>query len=93
MRKIAQDQQADDVFLRLLDERNRIGLPTSPLAGRNYAPTLFEGMENNGGYKRQVFARAMGRLLSARQIVATTKGPKSRQTMQLIRVEDAATGK
>lgn len=89
LRKIAQDQQADDVFLHLLDERNRIGLPISPLPGRNYAPTIFEGMEGNGGYRKHVFARAMQRLLNEGKISVTTEGPKSRQTKQLIRAEDA----
>jgi RecA-family ATPase len=88
LRKIAQDQEADDVFLRLLDERNRTGLPTSPLAGRNYAPTIFEGMEGNGGYKKTVFARAMQRLLSAGQIVVTTEGPPTRRTRHLVRAEE-----
>jgi RecA-family ATPase len=91
--KLAQDQEADDVFLRLLDERNRIGLPTSPLAGRNYAPSIFEGMEDNGGYRKTVFARTMDRLLKGGRIVVTTDGSASRNKKCLVRSEAAEEAK
>jgi RecA-family ATPase len=93
MRKIAEEQEVDDVFLRLLDERNRLGLPTGPLNGSNYAPKLFEKMEGNGGYRKAVFARAMDRLLKSGRVVVITEGPPSRSRKWLIRAEDAGNAK
>jgi RecA-family ATPase len=92
LRKIAQDQEADEVFLRLLDERNRIGLIVSPEVGRNYAPTIFEGLDGNGGYGKPIFARAMDRLLTADRIAVVNDGPPSRCRKRLVRAEDVARG-
>lgn len=88
LRKMAQDQDADEVFLRLLDERNRIGLVVSPEVGRNYAPTIFQGLEGNGGHAKPIFARAMDRLLTANRIAVVNDGPPSRLRKRLVRAED-----
>jgi hypothetical protein len=63
-------------------------LPISPLNGRNYAPTIFEGMEGNGGYRKTVFTRAMERPLKGGWIVVIADGPASRSKQRLVRADD-----
>ena len=76
------------MLLRLLDDRNRIRLIVSPEVGRDCAPTIFEGMERNGGHGKSVFARAIDRLLAAdRNPVARVRWRTRRPRVWLDAVE------
>jgi RecA-family ATPase len=68
LHRLAQDGEAEAVFLRLLDERNAQGRFTSDKKSRNYAPTVFAEMTGNSGFTAKAFARAMDRLFEARKI-------------------------
>jgi RecA-family ATPase len=85
MQRATRDQEAEHTFLRLLDERERLGLSVYPAPGRNYAPSMFADMEGNGGYSKQVFARAMHRLMVAGTLKTTPVGPPSKGKAKLVR--------
>jgi RecA-family ATPase len=84
--RAAQDQAAEAKFLELLDHFTKLGIDSSPNAGRNYAPTLFEKSEQSGGFRRRALAAAMERLLAGGRIKVETTGPASRQKKILVRV-------
>jgi RecA-family ATPase len=68
LHRLAKDSECDETFLRLMDERNGQGRPVSDKSGRNYAPAVFAGLDNNGGFTRQAFAKAMERLFQTKTI-------------------------
>lgn len=63
--KIAKDQECEQVFLRLLDERNAQGGHVGRKQSGMYAPKEFADAPNNGGFTKQKFAAAMHRLFTA----------------------------
>jgi RecA-family ATPase len=72
LHRLAKDQQCDEIFLRLMDERNAQGRPVGDKAGRNYAPAIFADHDSNGGYTRAAFAKAMERLFHAKRVALRT---------------------
>jgi RecA-family ATPase len=66
LHRLAKDQACDEIFLRLLDERNAQGRYVGENPGKNYAPAVFAEMAGNGNHTRQAFAKAMERLFSAK---------------------------
>jgi RecA-family ATPase len=84
--RLAKDAECEQIFLRMLDEREGQGRHVSS-EGRasTYAPTAFATMSDNGGFTRKAFAAAMERLLQAGKIVQVTDGPASRQRGRLTR--------
>jgi RecA-family ATPase len=68
LHRLAKDAECEQMFLRLLDERNAQGRPVSDKSGRNYAPAIFAELVGNGSFTRQPFAKAMERLFVAKKI-------------------------
>jgi RecA-family ATPase len=86
LHRIAKDQECEETFLRLLDERAGQGRYVSSEArASTYAPTAFAAMPNNGDFRRNAFAAAMERLLTAGKILQVMEGPASRQRGRLVR--------
>src|SRR5580704_17184992 len=63
--RAAKEQQCEEIFLRLLDERiaqgGHVGRKTSAM----YAPKVFAEAPDNGGFAKSAFAAAMERLFTA----------------------------
>lgn len=68
LHRLAKDQKCEEIFMRLLDERNAQGRYVSDKGGKNYAPAAFADMTDAGGYTAKAFAAAMNRLFEARKI-------------------------
>jgi hypothetical protein len=62
LHRLAKDAECDQVFLRLLDERNAQGRPVYPGRGHSYAPAIFAEMPGANGFTPKAFAAAMERL-------------------------------
>jgi RecA-family ATPase len=71
--RAAMDAECEEIFLRLLDERNAQGRHVSDKSGKNYAPAVFADMTGNGGFTRKPFTHAMDRLFEGRKIVLRTE--------------------
>ena len=69
LHRLAKDTEAEELFLRFLDERMAQGRTVSDKRGTNYAPAVFAEMAGNQGYTAKAFAKAMDRLFTARKIV------------------------
>jgi RecA-family ATPase len=65
LHRLAKDQECEQIFLRLLDERNAQGSHVGRGTSGMYAPKEFANSPNNGGYAKQAFAAAMERLFTA----------------------------
>lgn len=87
-RSMAQNQ-ADAMFLILLDRFTGQGRPVSDSTGRGYAPAIFASETNNDGITRDGFRAAMSRLFAANRIRIEMEGPPSRQRRRIARVEEA----
>jgi RecA-family ATPase len=74
----------DDVFLKLLEERNAQGRWVTPNKATGYAPKELATMPNANGCTATAFAKAMERLLTAKQIIVETFGPPSKQRQRLV---------
>jgi RecA-family ATPase len=91
MHRVAKDQECEETFLRLLDEREGQGRHVSS-EGRaaTYAPKAFADMPNNGDFRRNAFAAAMERLLQSGKLIQVMEGPASRQRGRLVRKHAAS---
>lgn len=76
---IAANQAADSVFLDCLRMATAQGRQFSPSRCSTFAPTCFARMPEAKGYRANVLAMAMERLLSSGAVTVTTKGPPSKQ--------------
>jgi len=81
--QLAFKQQAEAVFLALLDQFERQGRNVSPNPGRSYAPTLFATEPEAMGINAAALKKAMAHLLSANKIHVRKSGPPSRQRSHL----------
>ena len=81
--KLAFEQQAEAVFLTMLEQFERQGRNVSPNPGRSYAPTLFATEPEAMGINAAALKRAMAHLLSANKIHVRKSGPPSRQRSHL----------
>jgi RecA-family ATPase len=88
--QVANDAQCDEMFLRLLDERNDQRRDVSDKASITYAPKVFSEMDNNGGFSNREFARAMERLFRARKITLEKVGPPSDLRKRIVRPAPAS---
>ncbi|HEX4410559.1 MAG TPA: AAA family ATPase [Xanthobacteraceae bacterium] len=68
LHRLAKEQECDDTFLRLMDDRNAQGRFVSDKKSRNYAPTVFAEIQGGRGFTTQAFAKSMERLFQARKI-------------------------
>jgi RecA-family ATPase len=75
----------DEAFLRCLDIKSAQRINVFFHKGRGYAPAMFEGMAEAGGYKRPALAKAMERLMSDGRIKNEPYGPPSRSSVRLVR--------
>jgi RecA-family ATPase len=82
---LAMDAECDEIFMRLLDEVNGAGRHASDAPSSTYAPKLFAGMDGNGGFTKQKFAKAMERQFRAKKITKEMFGPPSRQRSRIVR--------
>jgi RecA-family ATPase len=64
LHRLAKDAECEQIFLRLLDERNAQGSHVGRKISGMYAPKEFAAAPNNGGYTKQAFAAAMQRLFT-----------------------------
>ena len=67
--KMALDNKADRVFLKLLKQCREAGMELSDKAGSKYAPTIFAGLPDAEGVSKKQFTSAQNRLLLGREIV------------------------
>jgi RecA-family ATPase len=65
LHRLAKAQECEQIFLRLLDERNAQGSHVGRGTSGMYAPKVFASSPNNGGYTKQAFASVMEQLFSA----------------------------
>ncbi|MGP0083605.1 MAG: AAA family ATPase [Steroidobacteraceae bacterium] len=65
LHRIAKDTECEEIFLRLLDERNAQGSHVGRKTSGMYAPKEFAASPSNGGFTKQAFAGAMQRLFVA----------------------------
>jgi RecA-family ATPase len=84
---LAKDVECDEVFMRLLDEVNGSGRHVSDAPSSTYAPKVFAGMDGNGGFTKQKFAKAMERQFRGRKITKEIFGPPSRQRSRIVRTK------
>ena len=82
--RMAAEQRADDVFLKLLARFNRQGQDVSSNKGPTYAPAAFADHPEAKGIGRKALGTAMQRLLDARSIVIEQHGPPSRRRSRLV---------
>jgi RecA-family ATPase len=74
----------DDVFLKLIEERNAQGRWVTPNKATGYAPKELATMPGASGCTAPAFANAMERLLTAKRIIVETFGPPSKQRQRLV---------
>jgi RecA-family ATPase len=82
--RAAAERKVDDLFLRLLEERNAQGRYVTPNRAVGYAPKELSAMAGANGVKAPAFAKAMERLLTSGQIIVETFGYASRQRQRLV---------
>lgn len=82
--RAAAQQGLDDLFMRLLEERNAQGRWVTPSKATGYAPKELATMPGAGTATAIAFAHAMERLLSAKRISVETFGPPSKQRQRLV---------
>jgi RecA-family ATPase len=82
--RAAAERQVDDLFLRLLEQRNTQGRWVTPNKAIGYAPKELATMPDANGTTAAALAKAMERLLAAQRVTVETFGPPSRQRQRLI---------
>lgn len=83
--RAAAERDVDDLFLRLLDQRNAQRRPVHAKNAKGSAPSEFETDPEAGGVKAAGFKAAMERLLKANRIVVVETGSDSRRRSHLER--------
>jgi RecA-family ATPase len=87
LEKLAADQAADDLFMKLLDKFTAQGRNVSHArTANNYAPTAF-AVDPDGKGKHKALAAAMEQLFAAGKIKVETYGRKSKAAGRVVRVE------
>jgi hypothetical protein len=84
LRQAAAATKIDDLFVRLLEERNAQGRWVTPNKATGYAPKELATMPGAGDCTAAALANAMERLLTAKAIGVETFGPRSRQRQRLV---------
>lgn len=84
IQRAAQDAQADEKFLELLQRFTRLGIDVGPSTGQNYAPKVFAEAPDSGGYTSRGFAMTMHRLLERGRVQIEEHGPPSKRRKRLI---------
>jgi RecA-family ATPase len=79
-------QGLDDLFVRLLEERNAQGRWVTPNKAAGYAPKELAAMQGADGATAVAFAHAMERLLTSKRVIVETFGPPSKQRQRLVAV-------
>jgi|SRR5450631_3407499 RecA-family ATPase len=82
--RAAADQAVDDLFLRLLEERNAQARWVTPVKAVGYAPKELAAMPSAEGCTAAALANAMERLLAIKRIIVETFGSPSKQRQRLI---------
>ena len=90
LHRLAKDQECDETFLRLLDERTAQGRYVVDKYSASYAPKVFAGMDAAGGFTKQAFAQAMDRLFKSGKISMKSYGPPSRGSTRIERARPDA---
>jgi RecA-family ATPase len=85
LRRLADEADQEETFMRLLDDRNKLGRDVSDKFSRIYAPKVFAEMEGSGGFSKNVFASAMERLFKAGKIVLEPVGSPSERRHRIVR--------
>jgi RecA-family ATPase len=80
----AAQNKVDRLFIQLLEERNAQCRWVSPSKAVGSAPKELAAMTGAEGATPEAFAKAMERLLKAKQIIVETFGPPSKQRQRLI---------
>jgi RecA-family ATPase len=83
-RKAAAAHKIDDLFIRLLEERNAQGRWVTPNKAVGYAPKELAAMPSADGCTTAALANAMERLLADKQIIVEAFGPPSKQRQRLV---------
>lgn len=78
---------ADRIFLQLLEQFDTMGREVSDKPGHSYAPALFEKSPGAQGITGSGFRSAMERLFASGRIQVETVGPPSRQKRRLVKGE------
>lgn len=82
--RAAAQQGLDDLFVRLLEERNAQGRWVTPNKAAGYAPKELAAMPAAAGATAVALAHAMERLLTAKRIMTETFGPPSKLRQRLV---------
>jgi hypothetical protein len=80
----AAERQVDELFLRLLEQRNAQGRWVTPNKAIGYAPKELAAMPGTDGITAAALGCAMERLLAAGRIIVETYGPNSKQRQRLL---------
>jgi RecA-family ATPase len=83
-RQAAAEQKINDLFVRLLEERNAQARWVTPVKAIGYAPKELAAMPSAEGCTAAALANAMERLLTAKRIIVETFGPPSKQRQRLV---------
>ncbi|MFB6448932.1 AAA family ATPase [Bradyrhizobium tunisiense] len=85
----AADEQAEELFLSLLDRFDQAGRNVCDKPGGSYAPARFAGEPETKAARlnKKMLGAAMSRLFAAGRIRVITEGPKSKQRSRIVRVE------
>jgi RecA-family ATPase len=84
LQRMAADRDVDELFLRLLEQRNAQDRWVTPAKAAGYAPKEFAAMPGAEGVKSSAFEKSMERLLDAGTITVWTYGPPSKRRQRLI---------
>lgn len=82
--RLAENAKVDELFIRLLEERNAQGRWVTSSKAVGYAPKELAALPGASGCTATALASAMERLLSAKRIVVETFGPPSKQRQRLV---------
>ncbi|WP_299804738.1 AAA family ATPase [Tardiphaga sp.] len=82
--RAAAQRDLDDLFVRLLEERNTQGRWVTPNKAAGYAPKELATMQGASNVTATALARSMERLLTANRITTETFGPPSKQRQRLV---------
>jgi hypothetical protein len=87
---MAIEAKIEDLFMEIVKHRNTQSRTVSDKHGANYAPTVFakDPLAIAAGISAKQFESAMERLFKAGKIKVEIIGPPSRQTRQIVIVED-----